>query len=276
MEMGRQVRTKAPRYALLGCVALYSVIPVLSMFSAALMPQNVIPEGLNFPLHPQWHNFVAAWSLANMTTLLKSSVLLVLGVVPIAVLISTLAAYAIVVLDIPLGKLFYFVLLLTLALPFEIVVIPLYFQDQSMGLLNSRWGLVLPLIGLNMPFAVFWMRSYFVNMPPELYEAGSVEGASALQMFRRIHLPLAQPAIASLGLLMFLSTWNQFLLPLVLMSNPNEWTLAGALQTFQNKYGTNEVLLCAGAVELMAPTILVYLVLQRHFVKALIQGAVKG
>jgi raffinose/stachyose/melibiose transport system permease protein len=75
---------------------------------------------------------------------------------------------------------------------------------------------------------------------------------------------------------MFLSTWNQFLLPLVLMSNPNEWTLAGALQTFQTRYGTNEALLNAGALELMAPTILVYLILQRHFVKALMAGAVKG
>jgi raffinose/stachyose/melibiose transport system permease protein len=194
----------------------------------------------------------------------------------VSVLIATMAAYAVVVLRIPLGGIFVTVLLLTLILPYELVIVPLYYQVQSMGLIGTQWALILPLIGLNMPFAVFWMRSYFVNMPRELYEAGSVDGASSWQLFRRIHLPLAQPALASLALLMFLSTWNQFLLPLVLMSNPNEWTLAGALQTFQNRYGTNEVLLCAGAVELMAPTILVYLVLQRHFVKALMQGAVKG
>ncbi len=268
--------SKLPRYALLGAVALYSIIPVLSMLSAALLPQNVIPTGLNFTLHPQWHNFVDAWSLANMSTLLKSSVLLVVGVVPAALLISTLAAYAIVILRIPLGGIFYAVLVLTLVLPFEIVVIPLYFQDQAMGLLNTRWGLILPLIGLNMPFAVFWMRSYFLNMPAELYEAATVDGGSAWAIFWKVHLPLARPAVASLGLLMFLSTRNQFLLPLVLMANPNNWTLAGALQTFQNKYGTNEVLLNAGAIELMAPTILVYLILQRHFVKAMMQGAVKG
>lgn len=272
----RQVRQSAPRLALLGAAALYSIVPLLSMLSAALAPQSSIPAGLSWPSHPHWGNFVTAWSLANITTLLKSSTIIVVGVVPIAVLISTMAAYAIVILDIPLGKLFYGVLLLTLTLPYEVVVIPLYYQDQSMHILNTQWGLILPLIGLNMPFAVFWMRAHFVTMPKDISEAGSVDGGNAWQLLGRIHVPLARPAIASLVLLMFLSTWNQFLLPLVLVSNPNQRTMAGALQAFVTRYSTNDVLLNAGALELLAPTIIVFLVLQRHFVQALLQGAVKG
>ncbi len=222
------------------------------------------------------HNFVDAWNVANVTTLLKSSVLIVLGVVPFAVLIATMAAYALTMLAVPLGRVFYLVLLLTLTLPYEIVIVPLYQQVNELGLLGSRWGLILPLIGLNMPFAVFWMRAHFINAPVELTEAASIDGAGAWKALLHIHVPLARPAIASLALLMFLSTWNTFLLALVLINDPNKRTMAGALQAFQSRYSTDVVLLNAGALLLMAPTILVFLLLQRQFSKALLQGAVKG
>ncbi|MET9832839.1 carbohydrate ABC transporter permease [Streptomyces sp. NPDC006385] len=211
-------------------------------------------------------NFVDAWNVANITTLLKSSTLIVLGVVPVAVLISTMAAYAIAVLEIPLGRIFYMVLLLTLTLPYEIVIVPLYEQVREMGLLGTQWALILPLIGMNMPFAVFWMRAHFVNVPRELSEAAGIDGAGPWRALRHIHLPLAGPAIASLSLLMFLSTWNQFLLALVLIDDPNKRTMAGALQAFTTKYATDQVLLNAGALLIMAPTILVFLFLQRQVV----------
>jgi raffinose/stachyose/melibiose transport system permease protein len=272
----RTLQQRAPGLLLITIAGLYSIVPLISMLTAALAPQGTFPSGLSWPSHPHWHNFVDAFQVANITTLLQSSVLIVLGVVPIAVLISAMAAYAITLLRIPLGRVFYLVLLLTLTLPFEIVIVPLYQQVKDLGLLNSRLGLILPLIGLNMPFAVFWMRAHFINTPRDLGEAAEVDGAGMWQAFRLIHLPLARSSLASLALLMFLSTWNTFLLPLVLINDPNQRTMAGALQAFQSRYSTDVVLLNAGALLLMAPTILVFLVLQRHFVQALLQGAVKG
>ena len=270
------LRRRGPGAALIVVAGLYSIVPLVSMFSAALAPQGTIPDGLSWPSDPHWHNFVDAWTVANVTTLLKSSILIVLGVVPVSVLIATMAAYAITVLRIPLGKLFYLVLLLTLTLPYEIVIVPLYQQVNQLGLLDSQLGLILPLIGLNMPFAVFWMRAHFINAPAELTEAASLDGAGAWNALRHIHLPLARPAVTSLVLLMFLSTWNTFLLALVLVNDPNKRTMAGALQAFQSKYSTDIVLLNAGALLLMAPTIIVFLLLQGQFTKALLQGAVKG
>ncbi|UMP00107.1 carbohydrate ABC transporter permease [Amycolatopsis sp. EV170708-02-1] len=267
---------RAPGVILIAGAALYSVVPLLSMVSAALSPQGTFPSGLSWPTDPQWHNFVDAWNVANITTLLRSSTLIVLGVVPAAVLISTMAAYAIVILKIPLGRVFYTVLVLTLTLPYEIVIVPLYEQNKEMGLLGSQWSLILPLIGLNMPFAIFWMRAHFANVPRELTEAAGIDGAGSWRALVHIHLPLARPAIASLCLLMFLSTWNQFLLALVLIDDPEQRTMAGALQAFTTKYSTDQVLLNAGALLIMTPTIIVFLFLQRHFVKALLQGAVKG
>lgn len=276
MPTQKNVRRRLPGAVLITVAGLYSIIPLISMFTAALAPQGTFPSGLTWPSHPQWHNFVDAFQVANITTLLQSSALIVLGVVPIAVLISAMAAYAITALRIPLGRVFYLVLVMTLTLPFEIVIVPLYQQINDLGLLNNRLGLILPLIGLNMPFAVFWMRAHFVTVPQELGEAAHVDGAGMWQAFRHVHLPLARSALASLSLLMFLSTWNTFLLPLVLISDPNQRTMAGALQAFQARYSTDVVLLNAGALLLMAPPIIVFLALQRHFVKALLQGAVKG
>jgi raffinose/stachyose/melibiose transport system permease protein len=272
----RTLRRRAPGLLLIAAASLYSIVPLLSMISAALAPQGSFPSGLSWPSDPHWHNFIDAWNVANITTLLKSSTLIVVGVVPAAVLISTMAAYAIAVLTIPLGRIFYTVLVLTLTLPYEIVIVPLYEQSRAMGLLGSQWALILPLIGLNMPFAVFWMRAHFVNVPRELSEAAGLDGAGPWQALRHVHLPLASPAIASLTLLMFLSTWNQFLLALVLIDDPAKRTMAGALQAFTTKYSTDQVLLNAGALLIMAPTIIVFLFLQRHFVKALLQGAIKG
>jgi raffinose/stachyose/melibiose transport system permease protein len=272
----RSVRAKLPGATLILVAGLYSIIPLVSMFTAALAPQGTFPSGLSWPENPQWHNFVDAFEVANIKTLFISSVIIVLGVVPIAVFISAMAAYAIALLRIPLGGAFFLVLLLTLTLPYEVVIVPLYEQVRQLGLLDSRLGLILPLIGLNMPFAVFWMRAHFMNTSRELSEAAEVDGAGMWRAFWHIHLPLSRPSLASLSLLMFLSTWNAFLLPLVLINDPEKRTMAGALQAFQSRYATDVVLLNAGALLLMAPTIVVFLLLQRHFVKALLQGAVKG
>jgi len=276
VTLPRNLRRRGPGAALIIVAGLYSIVPLLSMFSAALAPQGTIPDGLTWPSDPHWHNFVDAWQIANITTLLKSSIIIVLGVVPAAVLIATMAAYAITVLQIPLGKVFYLVLLLTLTLPYEITIVPLYQQVRELGLLDSRLGLILPLIGLNMPFAVFWMRAHFLNTPTDLDEAASIDGAGPWRALWHIHLPLARPALTSLALLMFLSTWNIFLLALVLVNDPNKRTMAGALQAFQSRYSTDVVLLNAGALLMMAPTIIVFILLQGQFTKALLQGAVKG
>lgn len=271
-----QLRGRLPGIMLIVAAAVFSIVPLISMLTAALAPQGSIPQGLSWPADPQWHNFIDAWNVANITVLLQSSILIVLGVVPISLLISTMAAYAIAVLRIPLGRIFFLLLLLTLTLPYEITIVPLYQQVRELGLLDSQLGLILPLIGLNMPFAVFWMNAHFLTTPAELSEASSIDGASAWKSFLHIHLPLAKPAISSLGLLMFLSTWNTFLLALVLINDPNKRTMAGALQAFQSKYSTDIVLLNAGALLLMAPTIIVFLLLQKQFSAALLQGAVKG
>lgn len=274
--MQTSVRGQIPGLALLVGAMIFSIVPLLSMLSAALAPQGTVPSGISWPSDPQWHNFVDAWNVAQITPLLWSSILLVLGVVPFAALFATMAGYALGQLRLRLTGPLFLLFVFGLTLPREATIVPLYYQIRDMGLLNTRIALVLVLIGAFMPFAVFWMRAHFVTMPKELAEASAIDGANQWQSFTRIQIPLAVPAIASMCLLLFLWTWNTFLQAIVLIDDPSKRTMAGALQNFVGQYTTDVVLLNAGSLLIMAPTIVVFLFFQRHFVKALISGAVKG
>ena len=246
------------------------------MLTTALHPSGTYPTGLDWPSDPQWGNFVDAFHAANMGAIFTSSVLIVLGVVPVSVLIATMAGFALGQLRMPGGQSRLLLFLLGLTLPFEGVIIPIYYEIREPRLLNTRWAIILPLIGLFMPFSVFWMRAHFVNMPRELTEAARVDGATTWQLFWRVHVPLARPAMASLAILMSVWTWNQFLLAIVLVDDPAKRTMAGALGAFQGQWGTDIPLLWAGSLLILAPTIIVFVAFQRQFVSALLQGSVKG
>lgn len=271
----RRRETVAAR-ALLVLLMLITVVPFISLFVTALHPSGTYPQGISWPSEPQWSNFSDAFTAANMLQLLKSSSLIVLGVVPASVLFGTMAGFAFGHLRVKGHRSLFLLFVLGLTLPFEGILTPLYYQIRDMGLLNTRWAIILPLIGLFMPFAVLWMRAHFVNVPTELSEAARIDGASTWQLFRHVHVPLARPALSSLGILLFLWTWNQFLLAIVLVDDPGQRTMAGALGSFQGQFGTNIPLLCAGSLLIMAPTLIVFLIFQRQFVRALLAGSVKG
>jgi raffinose/stachyose/melibiose transport system permease protein len=253
-----------------------TLLPFISMFTAALAPSGTYPDGLQWPTDPQWGNFVDAFNSAKLDRLLLSSLTIVACVVPASVLFGTMAGFGLAKLA-PRGSQFvYLLFVLGLTLPLEVVIIPIYYEMQWFGLLNTKFAIILPLIGLFMPFSIFWMRAHFVNVPAEMSEAAEIDGASVWQQFWLVQVPLARPAVLSLAILQFLWTWNSFLLPLVLVEVPLERTMAGALGAFQGQWGTNIPLLCAGALLILAPTIAVFLIFQRQFVAALLQGAVKG
>lgn len=265
----------AGRTLLLGLMVI-TVLPFISIFVTALHPSGTLPRGLEWPADPQWGNFVEAFNVANMTALLGSSVYIVLAVVPISLLISTMAGFAIGQLRIPGSRFLLALFVFGLTLPFGGIIVPLYYLERAMGIYNTRLAVVLPLIGLYMPFAVFWMRAHFVNLPSEISEAARVDGATIWNLFWNIHFPLARAPMASLGILMSVWTWNQFLLALVLVEDPTERTMAGALGAFQGHYATNVPLLCAGTILILLPTLIVFVLFQRQIISALLQGSVKG
>jgi raffinose/stachyose/melibiose transport system permease protein len=262
--------------ALVLVMTMFTIMPFVSLFTTALHPSGAVPGGLEWPADPQWSNFAVAFEIANMGTLLVSSGLIVLGVVPAALVLATMAGFAIGLLRIPGARLLFLLFLLGLTFPFEGIVTALYYIERQMGILNTRLAIVLPLIALFLPFGVFWMRAHFVNMPREVTEAARVDGASTWDLFWRIHVPLARAHIASLGILFSIWTWNQFVLALVLVEDPSERTMAGALGAFQGHWATDIPLLSAGSLLVLAPSLAVFVLFQRHIIAALLQGSVKG
>ncbi|MBL8099898.1 MAG: carbohydrate ABC transporter permease [Anaerolineales bacterium] len=253
-----------------------TILPFISIFITALHPSGTVPRGLEWPTNPQWGNFVEAFNVAKMPKLLMSSTFIVIAVVPISLVISTMAGFAIGLLKIPGSRVLLALFVFGLTLPFSGIIIPIYFLERAMGIYNTRLAIVLPLIALYMPFAVFWMRAHFVNMPAEISEAARVDGATTWDLFWSIHVPLARAPIASLGILMSIWTWNQFLLALVLVEDPTQRTMAGALGAYQGHYATDIPLLCAGTILILIPTLVVFILFQRQIITALLQGSVKG
>jgi raffinose/stachyose/melibiose transport system permease protein len=253
-----------------------TLLPFISLFVTALHKSGTYPAGVSWPSPAHWENFADAFRVAHMDELLISSLLIVLGVVPVSLLFGTMAGFALGHLGMPGNRIAFLLFVLGLTLPFEGIITPLYFQVRAMGVLNTRWAIILPLIGLFMPFSVIWMRAHFVNMPNDLSESARIDGANLWQLFWRIHVPLAMPAISSLAILLFLWTWNQFLLAIVLVDDPTKRTMAGALGAFQGQWGTDIPLLCAGSLLILAPTMIVFLLFQRRFAAALLQGSLKG
>jgi raffinose/stachyose/melibiose transport system permease protein len=265
----------AGRTLLLALMAI-TLLPFVSLLTTALHPSGSAPAGISWPSDPQWGNFVEAFKVANMIALLESSLWIVVAVVPLALLIATMAGFAIGLLRIPGARWLLLLFVFGLTLPFEGIITPLYFLARQIGILNTRVAIVLPLIGLFMPFGVFWMRAHFANLPSEITEAARVDGASTWDLFWRIHVPLARAPMASLGILMSIWAWNQFLLALVLVEDPTQRTMAGALGAFQGHYATDIPLLCAGTILILLPTLAVFVLFQRHVITALLQGSVKG
>jgi len=254
----------------------FTILPFISIFMTALHPSGTVPNGLEWPAHPQWGNFVEAFKQAQMPKLLLSSIFIVIAVVPVSLIISTMAGFGIGLLRITGAPVLLLLFVFGLTLPFPGIIIPIYFLERTLHIYNTRLAIVLPLIALYMPFAVFWMRAHFVNMPGEISDAARVDGASTWDLFWQIHVPLARAPIASLGILMCVWTWNQFLLPLVLVEDPSQRTMAGGLGAFQGHYATDIPLLCAGTILILVPTLVTFVLFQRQIIAALIQGSVKG
>ena len=154
MQQSKAVRITGT--AMLALTVLFCVLPFLSMLSAALQPQGSMPEGIQFTAHPHWENFIDAWNMANITPLLLNSCILVIVVVPCVVIFCSLGGYAFAQLKVPCKGLIYVLFLVGLTIPFETLVTPLYYEISGMGLLNTRLALILPLIGLNIPFGIVW------------------------------------------------------------------------------------------------------------------------
>jgi len=207
---------------------------------------------------------------------MRSSAIICVAVVPAGVILATLAGYAFGTIDFPGKRLIFGVMIVGLAVPYEAIVIPLYYNLKSVGLTNTYLSVILPLIGAFMPFGAFWMRNHFSHTPRGIIEASQLDGASDFTILTKVLLPNSRAAISTLAVLYFLWSWNQFLLVLIMIQDPARETAPLGLALFVGQYTTNLPLLSAGTLIVIAPVLLVYMVFQRQFIAGMAHGAIKG
>lgn len=264
------------RYALLGAFALAVLLPFAEIILAALQPADSLVSGLSIPTEWSWSNFADAWTAGHFNRLVRSSAIVVAGVVPSALVLATAAGYGLAVLRPPGARGLTLAFVLGLTLPVELVVVALYYDLQAVGLTNSYLGIILSEVALFMPFGVYWMQTHFSTIPRELVEAGRLDGASDVAILLRLLLPVSWPALTTLSVLFFMWSWNQFLLVLILIQDPDKRTAPAGLGFFVGEYTTNVPLLAAASIIVMAPIVVVYLVFQRNFVMGISRTGITG
>lgn len=269
------------RHGILIAFAVLMLLPVVLIVSTALkspLDARLDPFGLFTSFHPE--NFVEAWSVGGFGKYFWTTVKIALPTVVLVVIVSVPAGYALARLRFPGRQLLHYLFIAGLMIPFFTVMIPLFYQLKTMGMIGSIWGVVLPGVagvqGYGIPLGVFLMRSFFKDLPNELGEAARIDGSSELAVFTRIFLPLSGPGVAVLVVFVFFQTWNTFLLPLLYLPGEDNRTLATGLYAFSTGRTRETALLAAGALIMIVPVLIVFLLFQRRVVRGLLAGAVKG
>lgn len=244
---------------LLWLLGALTVVPLLLILAKALEPDGGGGGGLTLD------NVRRAWNDGQLGDALLTSAGVTSLIVLFSTVLSIVAGYAIAVVR-PLGARILFVLfVLGLLVPFEALVIPLYYRLQDVGLTNTYWALVFPQSALSLSFGIYWMRSFFLGIPRSLLEAARVEGATPLRTLWSIVLPMGRPAIGTLVLLSFMWNWNEFLMPLVMISSEDRRTAPLALAQFQSRYTVDVSAQAAAAIIIAAPILVLYVLLHRRF-----------
>ena len=221
-------------------------------------------------------SFATAWDDGHFSTYLRSSAIVTASVVLVSSVLSILAGYAFGLMRFRGEQVLFYVILLGLTIPMEAIVVPLYYDLRDVGLTDTYWALILPQAALSTAFGTFWMRAFFRSVPRSLIEAARLDGSSSWMTLWRVVLPLGRPAVLTMVVLVFMWTWNEFLLALVMVSDESLRTAPLGLAFFQGRNTSDEGLLMAGSLIVAAPVVLAYLFLQRHFIRGMLSGAVKG
>ncbi|GAB3556197.1 carbohydrate ABC transporter permease [Spelaeicoccus albus] len=268
-------RDRSVTYVILIVFTIIALVPLVQILSAALSTDQYAQPGLRFPDGLHLENFVHAWTRGHFGSFLGSSVLVAVTVVVAAGIFSIMAAYAFGTMRFPGSKVLFYLFVLGLTIPEEVIVIPLYYGFRDLNLTNTYWALILPQTAQSVAFGTYWMRTYFVSASRSLIEAARLDGASSWGILWRILVPSGRPAITTMIVITFMWTWNEFLLPLVMISSGNHRTVPLGLAFFQGQHSSDISLLAAGAVLVALPVVIVYLIFQRRFIEGMVSGAVK-
>lgn len=262
--------------AVIWIIALMTILPFLMALITSFKTQMELFQGIfTLPSAFSFANYITAWEQGHFNTYFLNSVLVVFPVVICSILLGILSGFGFGMLKIPGKRVLASLLALGMVLPSESFIIPLYHELRWMGLTNTYLAMILPQIALSMPFTTLMIATAFQQIPKELIEASAMDGASRAKILWGILVPAILPTLSTLALLLFIWTWNEFLIPLILVNKDELRTLPIGMMFFQNKNTIDIPVLMAGAMIVILPLIAVFLVFQRKFISGVTEGAVK-
>lgn len=266
-------------YVLLFAFAIFAVYPFISTTLVAFNPPDVSVRGLAVPAEWSLDSFVTAWNDpdASIGRSLFNSTVLAVTVVVASVFLSILTGYAFGTMRFRFSRALFYLFLFGLVMPYEATIIPLYYQFRALGLIDTYWAMILPDIGGSLAFGTLWMTSFFRAYPKELLDAARVDGATPMQTLWRVIVPTAGAAIFALATILFIWTWNNLLLAIVMIPNPELQMAPAALNFFVGRqFGINYQVTSAAAILVALPVLIVYYLLQRRYGADVLAGSLKG
>ena len=271
-----QINTPGWIYAVLGVGLFLVVVPFLWMLVSSFKPEAEVRA-----VPPTWwpetltlDNYDRLFTQLDFPTYFLNSVIVAVAVTVGNMVFCSMLGYALAKLHFPGKRALFAIVLGTLMVPFVVQFVPLFVLTTKMGLSNTLIGMILPFLAG--PFGVFLMRQYIQTLPDELVQAARIDGASELRIFASVILPLCGPALATLGILTFLGSWNNFLWPLVVAQTEDKYTLPVALALYAvGQNATQYGLLLAGSVVVVIPVLVLFLFLQRHIMQGIAMTGIK-
>ena len=261
---------------LLVAAATFAAFPLLWMIAVSLMAPgeaSAYPPPL-VPAHATLANYRELFATAGMGRYLANSVLLAVAATALSLVFNVMAGYAFAKLRFAGRDRIFRLMAAALVIPGQVAMVPLFLLLKNLGLVNSYGGVIVP--ALASIFGIFLVRQYALSIPDDLLEAARIDGASEWKIFGAIVVPLLRPIIVTLAVFTLLGTWNDFMWPLIVLSDQELYTLPVALASLAREHVQDNELMMAGAVVTTLPVLLVFLALQRHYVEGLTLGSVKG
>jgi raffinose/stachyose/melibiose transport system permease protein len=264
-------------YVLLIAGCLVAIVPfaITTLASLKTMPE-IVQDVLALPESPNWENYREAWVQGRFSRFFLNSTVVAIAVVIPSVVFSAMTGYAFARFRFKGSSALFAYFLIGLVVPLQAMVVPLFYLMREINLLDSLWALILPQIAMSMSFGTLLMRQAFASVPRDIVEASVLDGANSWQTLWQVMFPLSRPLIGTLGLLFFIWTWNEFLLPLVVNIDPDYHTLPVGILYFQQRWTANLPLIAAGATIIFLPLILIFLIFQKQLIRGLTEGALKG
>ncbi len=263
-------------YALLILGALIALVPMLWMLSASFMPTG---EASTYPPHffPSkitFSHYGDLFTRLNLGRYLLNSAFVAFTVTAISLVINSMAGYAFAKLRFRGRDRAFRILSLGLVLPVQVAMLPLFLLMKNLHLINTYWGVIIP--GMASIFGIFLIRQYALSIPDDMLDAARIDGASELRIYWSVVVPGILPILATLAIWTFLATWNDFMWPLIVLSDEAHYTLPVALANLSGEHVQDTELMMAGSVLTVIPVLAVFLFLQRYYIQGVMAGSVKG